>query len=122
MGVKFKNQNNTLKVFFYSEIISDDYGDNAIETYHISANTMDEAVEIWIDKFSDIKWQDKTREDFTRKDYWEAWLDHNREKTYKTYLKRLSKEKKRLYKDFKELPGIFYIGQPSVILESEIEL
>ena len=90
MGLKFKNQNpisdnNTLKVYFYTQTISDDPNDpyaddDIIIVYHIAATTVDEAVDLWIEKYSDITWKDKTREDFTRKDYWDAWVDHNREK------------------------------------------
>lgn len=79
MGLKFKNQNpisdnNTLKVYFCTQTISDDPNDarsddDIIIVYHIAATTVDEAVDLWIEKYSDITWKDKTREDFTRKDY-----------------------------------------------------
>ena len=130
MGLKFKNQNpisdnNTLKVYFYIENISNDPDDAWSEdditiVYHIAATTLDEAVNIWIENYSDIKWKDKTREDFTRKDYWEAWIDHNREKTYNVYLNKISKLKKKLSKSMIEIPGIFYIGKPCVLLESKL--
>ena len=72
MGLKFKNQNpisdnNTLKVYFCTQKISED---DIIIVYHIAATTLDEAVDIWIENYSNITWKDKTREDFTRKDYW----------------------------------------------------
>ena len=77
MGLKFKNQNpisdnNTLKVYFCTQTISDDPNDpyaddDIIIVYHIAATTVDEAVDLWIEKYSDITWKDKTREDFTRK-------------------------------------------------------
>lgn len=125
MGVMFKNQSNTLKIFCYTDVSieDDDYSDEyevTIETYHISANSIEEAIEIYINKFTDIEWHDKTREDFLRQDYYDAWVDHNREKTYTTYVKKLNKEKKKLLKEFKELPGVFYIGQPCVITTNKI--
>ena len=115
MGLKFKNQNpisdnNTLKVYFCTQKISED---DIIIVYHIAATTVDEAVDLWIEKYSDITWKDKTREDFTRKDYWEAWIDHNREKTYNVYLNKISKLKRKLSKSMIEIPGIFYIGKLS---------
>ena len=122
MGLKFKNQNpisdnNTLKVYFCTQKISED---DIIIVYHIAATTLDEAVDIWIEKYSDITWKDKTREDFTRKDYWEAWIDHNREKTYNVYLNKISKLKKKLSKSMIEIPGIFHIGKPCVLLKSKL--
>lgn len=130
MGLKFKNQNpisdnNTLKVYFYTQTISDDPNDpyaddDIIIVYHIAATTLDEAVDIWIENYSDITWKDKTREDFTRKDYWEAWIDHNREKTYNVYLNKISKLKRKLSKSMIEIPGIFHIGKPCVLLKSKI--
>ena len=122
MGLKFKNQNpisdnNTLKVYFCTQKISDD---DIIIVYHIAATTLDEAVDIWIENYSDIKWKDKTREDFTRKDYWEAWIDHNREKTYNVYLNKISKLKRKLSKSMIEIPGIFHIGKPCVLLKSKL--
>ena len=122
MGLKFKNQNpisdnNTLKVYFCTQKISED---DIIIVYHIAATTVDEAVDIWIDNYSDITWKDKTREDFTRKDYWEAWIDHNREKTYNVYLNKISKLKRKLSKSMIEIPGIFHIGKPCVLLKSKI--
>ena len=105
MGLKFKNQNpisdnNTLKVYFCTQTISDDpyTDDDIIIVYHIAATTLDEAVDIWIENYSNITWKDKTREDFTRKDYWDAWVDHNREKTYNVYLNKISKLKRKLSK------------------------
>ena len=130
MGLKFKNQNpisdnNTLKVYFCTQTISDDQNDpyaddDIIIVYHIAATTVDEAVDLWIEKYSDITWKDKTREDFTRKDYWEAWIDHNREKTYNVYLNKISKLKRKLSKSMIEIPGIFYIGRPCVLLKSKL--
>ena len=122
MGLKFKNQNpisdnNTLKVYFCTQKISED---DIIIVYHIAATTVDEAVDLWIENYSDITWKDKTREDFTRKDYWEAWIDHNREKTYNVYLNKISKLKKKLSKSMIEIPGIFYIGKPCVLLKSKL--
>lgn len=122
MGLKFKNQNpisdnNTLKVYFCTQKISED---DIIIVYHIAATTVDEAVDLWIENYSDIKWKDKTREDFTRKDYWEAWIDHNREKTYNIYLNKISKLKRKLSKSMIEIPGIFYIGKPCVLLKSKL--
>lgn len=122
MGLKFKNQNpisdnNTLKVYFCTQKISED---DIIIVYHIAATTLDEAVDIWIDNYSDITWKDKTREDFTRKDYWDAWVDHNREKTYNVYLNKISKLKRKLSKSMIEIPGIFYIGKPCVLLKSKL--
>ena len=122
MGLKFKNQNpisdnNTLKVYFCTQKISED---DIIIVYHIAATTIDEAVDLWIEKYSDITWKDKTREDFTRKDYWEAWIDHNREKTYNIYLNKISKLKRKLSKSMIEIPGIFYIGKPCVLLKSKL--
>ena len=122
MGLKFKNQNpisdnNTLKVYFCTQKISDD---DIIIVYHIAATTVDEAVDLWIENYSDITWKDKTREDFTRKDYWEAWIDHNREKTYNIYLNKISKLKRKLSKSMIEIPGIFYIGKPCVLLKSKL--
>ena len=122
MGLKFKNQNpisdnNTLKVYFCTQKISED---DIIIVYHIAATTVDEAVDLWIENYSDITWKDKTREDFTRKDYWEAWLDHNREKTYNIYLNKISKLKRKLSKSMIEIPGIFYIGKPCVLLKSKL--
>ena len=122
MGLKFKNQNpisdnNTLKVYFCTQKISED---DIIIVYHIAATTVDEAVDLWIENYSDITWKDKTREDFTRKDYWEAWIDHNREKTYNVYLNKISKLKRKLSKSMIEIPGIFYIGKPCVLLKSKI--
>lgn len=122
MGLKFKNQNpisdnNTLKVYFCTQKISED---DIIIVYHIAATTVDEAVDLWIENYSDITWKDKTREDFTRKDYWEAWIDHNREKTYNIYLNKISKLKRKLSKSMIEIPGIFYIGKPCVLLKSKI--
>lgn len=122
MGLKFKNQNpisdnNTLKVYFCTQTISED---DIIIVYHIAATTLDEAVDIWIENYSDITWKDKTREDFTRKDYWEAWIDHNREKTYNVYLNKISKLKRKLSKSMIEIPGIFHIGKPCVLLKSKI--
>ena len=122
MGLKFKNQNpisdnNTLKVYFCTQKISED---DIIIVYHIAATTVDEAVDLWIDNYSDITWKDKTREDFTRKDYWEAWIDHNREKTYNIYLNKISKLKRKLSKSMIEIPGIFYIGKPCVLLKSKL--
>lgn len=121
MGLKFKNQNpisdnNTLKVYFCTQKISED---DIIIVYHIAATTVDEAVDLWIENYSDITWKDKTREDFTRKDYWEAWIDHNREKTYNIYLNKISKLKRKLSKSMIEIPGIFYIGKPCVLLKSK---
>lgn len=121
MGLKFKNQNpisdnNTLKVYFCTQKISED---DIIIVYHIAATTVDEAVDLWIENYSDITWKDKTREDFTRKDYWEAWIDHNREKTYNIYLNKISKLKRKLSKSMIEVPGIFYIGKPCVLLKSK---
>ena len=121
MGLKFKNQNpisdnNTLKVYFCTQKISED---DIIIVYHIAATTVDEAVDLWIDNYSDITWKDKTREDFTRKDYWEAWIDHNREKTYNIYLNKISKLKRKLSKSMIEIPGIFHIGKPCVLLKSK---
>ena len=122
MGLKFKNQNpisdnNTLKVYFCTQKISED---DIIIVYHIAATTVDEAVDLWIENYSDITWKDKTREDFTRKDYWEAWIDHNREKTYNVYLNKISKLKKKLSKSMIEMPGIFHIGKPCVLLKSKL--
>lgn len=122
MGLKFKNQNpisdnNTLKVYFYTQKISED---DIIIVYHIAATTVDEAVDLWIENYSDITWKDKTREDFTRKDYWDAWVDHNREKTYNVYLNKISKLKRKLSKSMIEIPGIFHIGKPCVLLKSKI--
>ena len=122
MGLKFKNQNpisdnNTLKVYFCTQKISED---DIIIVYHIAATTVDEAVDLWIENYSDITWKDKTREDFTRKDSWEAWLDHNREKTYNIYLNKISKLKRKLSKSMIEIPGIFYIGKPCVLLKSKL--
>ena len=122
MGLKFKNQNpisdnNTLKVYFCTQKISED---DIIIVYHIAATTVDEAVDLWIDNYSDITWKDKTREDFTRKDYWEAWIDHNREKTYNIYLNKISKLKRKLSKSMIEIPGIFHIGKPCVLLKSKL--
>ena len=122
MGLKFKNQNpisdnNTLKVYFCTQKISED---DIIIVYHIAATTVDEAVDIWIDNYSDITWKDKTREDFTRKDYWDAWVDHNREKTYNVYLNKISKLKRKLSKSMIEIPGIFHIGKPCVLLKSKL--
>ena len=122
MGLKFKNQNqisdnNTLKVYFCTQKISED---DIIIVYHIAATTVDEAVDLWIENYSDITWKDKTREDFTRKDYWEAWIDHNREKTYNVYLNKISKLKRKLSKSMIEIPGIFHIGKPCVLLKSKI--
>ena len=121
MGLKFKNQNpisdnNTLKVYFCTQKISED---DIIIVYHIAATTVDEAVDLWIENYSDITWKDKTREDFTRKDYWEAWIDHNREKTYNIYLNKISKLKRKLSKSMIEIPGIFHIGKPCVLLKSK---
>ena len=69
MGLKFKNQNpisdnNTLKVYFCTQTISDDPNDpytddDIIIVYHIAATTLDEAVDIWIDNYSDITWKEK---------------------------------------------------------------
>ena len=123
MGLKFKNQNpisdnNTLKVYFCTQTINAD--DDIIIVYHIAATTVDEAVDIWIENYSDITWKDKTREDFTRKDYWEAWIDHNREKTYNVYLNKISKLKRKLSKSMIEIPGIFHIGKPCVLLKSKL--
>ena len=130
MGLKFKNQNpisdnNTLKVYFCTQTISDDPNDpytddDIIIVYHIDATTLDEAVDIWIDNYSNITWKDKTREDFTRKDYWDAWVDHNREKTYNVYLNKISKLKRKLSKSMIEIPGIFHIGKPCVLLKSKL--
>ncbi len=125
MSVKFKNQNNTLKIFCYTDISieEDDYEDDVkviTETYHISANSIEEAIEIYINKFTDIEWYDKKREDFSRQDYYDAWIDHNREKAYKTYLNKLKRETKKLMKEFKEIPGVFYIGKPCVLLNTKI--
>ena len=122
MGLKFKNKNpisdnNTLKVYFCTQKISED---DIIIVYHIAATTVDEAVDLWIEKYSDITWKDKTREDFTRKDYWEAWIDHNREKTYNVYLNKISKLKRKLSKSMIEIPGIFHIGKPCVLLKSKL--
>ena len=122
MGLKFKNQNpisdnNTLKVYFCTQKISED---DIIIVYHIAATTVDEAVDLWIENYSDITWKDKTRKDFTRKDYWEAWIDHNREKTYNIYLNKISKLKRKLSKSMIEIPGIFYIGKPCVLLKSKL--
>ena len=122
MGLKFKNQNpisdnNTLKVYFCTQKISED---DIIIVYHIAATTVDEAVDLWIENYSDITWKDKTREDFTRKDYWEAWIDHNREKTYNIYLNKISKLKRKLSKSMIEIPGIFYIGKLCVLLKSKL--
>ena len=122
MGLKFKNQNpisdnNTLKVYFCTQKISED---DIIIVYHIAATTVDEAVDLWIENYSDITWKDKTREDFTRKDYWEAWVDHNREKTYNVYLNKISKLKRKLSKSMIEIPGIFHIGKPCVLLKSKL--
>lgn len=122
MGLKFKNQNpisdnNTLKVYFCTQKISED---DIIIVYHIAATTLDEAVDLWIENYSDITWKDKTREDFTRKDYWEAWIDHNREKTYNVYLNKISKLKRKLSKSMIEIPGIFHIGKPCVLLKSKL--
>ena len=130
MGLKFKNQNpisdnNTLKVYFCTQTISDDPNDpytddDIIIVYHIPATTLDEAVDIWIENYSNITWKDKTREDFTRKDYWDAWVDHNREKTYNVYLNKISKLKRKLSKSMIEIPGIFHIGKPCVLLKSKL--
>ena len=127
MGLKFKNQNpisdnNTLKVYFCTQTISDDpyTDDDIIIVYHIAATTLDEAVDIWIENYSNITWKDKTREDFTRKDYWDAWVDHNREKTYNAYLNKISKLKRKLSKSMIEIPGIFHIGKPCVLLKSKL--
>lgn len=130
MGLKFKNQNpisdnNTLKVYFCTQTISDDPNDpytddDIIIVYHIAATTLDEAVDIWIENYSDITWKDKIREDFTRKDYWDAWVDHNREKTYNVYLNKISKLKRKLSKSMIEIPGIFHIGKPCVLLKSKL--
>ena len=130
MGLKFKNQNpisdnNTLKVYFCTQAISDDPNDpyaddDIIIVYHIAATTLDEAVDIWIENYSDITWKDKTREDFIRKDYWDAWVDHNREKTYNAYLNKISKLKRKLSKSMIEIPGIFHIGKPCVLLKSKL--
>ena len=122
MGLKFKNQNpisdnNTLKVYLCTQKISED---DIIIVYHIAATTVDEAVDLWIEKYSDITWKDKTREDFTRKDYWDAWVDHNREKTYNVYLNKISKLKRKLSKSMIEIPGIFHIGKPCVLLKSKL--
>lgn len=122
MGLKFKNQNpisdnNTLKVYFCTQKISED---DIIIVYHIAATTVDEAVDLWIENYSDITWKDKTREDFTRKDYWDAWIDHNREKTYNVYLNKISKLKRKLSKSMIEIPGIFHIGKPCVLLKSKL--
>ena len=130
MGLKFKNQNpisdnNTLKVYFCTQTISDDQNDpyaddDIIIVYHIAATTLDEAVDIWIENYSNITWKDKTREYFTRKDYWDAWVDHNREKTYNVYLNKISKLKRKLSKSMIEIPGIFHIGKPCVLLKSKL--
>ena len=127
MGLKFKNQNpisdnNTLKVYFCTQTISDDpyTDDDIIIVYHIAATTLDEAVDIWIENYSNITWKDKTREDFTRKDYWDSWVDHNREKTYNVYLNKISKLKRKLSKSMIEIPGIFHIGKPCVLLKSKL--
>ena len=127
MGLKFKNQNpisdnNTLKVYFCTQTISDDpyTDDDIIIVYHIAATTLDEAVDIWIENYSNITWKDKTREDFTRKDYWEAWIDHNREKTYNVYLNKISKLKRKLSKSMIEIPGIFHICKHCVLLKSKL--
>jgi hypothetical protein len=80
------------KFFPYDDPYADD---DIIIVYHIAATTVDEAVDLWIENYSDITWKDKTREDFTRKDYWDAWVDHNREKTYNVYLNKISKENTR---------------------------
>lgn len=125
MGVKFKNQNNTLKIFCYTDVSieEDDYSDEyevTIETYHISANSIEEAIEIYINKFTDIEWNDKTRDDFSRQDYYDAWIDHNREKTHTAYLKKLNRETKKLMKEFKEIPGVFYIGNPGVLMNNKM--
>ncbi len=125
MSVKFKNQNNTLKIFCYTDVSieEDDYSDEyevTTETYHISANSIEEAVEIYINKFTDIEWHDKTREDFSRQDYYDAWIDHNREKTRTSYLNKLKRETKKLMKEFKEIPGVFYIGKPGVLLNTKV--
>lgn len=130
MGLKFKNQNpisdnNTLKVYFCTQTISDDPNDarsddDIIIVYHIAATTVDEAVDLWVEKYSDITWKDKTREDFTRKDYWNAWVDHNRGKTYNVYLNKISKLKRKLSKSMIEIPGIFHIGKPCVLLKSKL--
>ena len=130
MALKFKNQNpisdnNTLKVYFCTQTISDDPNDryaddDIIIVYHIAATTVDEAVDLWIENYSDITWKDKTREDFTRKDYWEAWIDHNIEKTYNIYLNKISKLKRKLSKSMIEIPGIFHIGKPCVLLKSKL--
>ena len=122
MGLKFKNQNpisdnNTLKVYFCTQKISED---DIIIVYHIAATTVDEVVDLWIENYSDITWKDKTREDFTRKDYWDAWVDHNREKTYNVYLNKISKLKRKLSKSMIEIPGIFHIGKPCVLLKSKL--
>lgn len=122
MGLKFKNQNpisdnNTLKVYFCTQKISED---DIIIVYHIAATTVDEAVDLWIENYSNITWKDKTREDFTRKDYWDAWVDHNREKTYNVYLNKISKLKRKLSKSMIEIPGIFHIGKPCVLLKSKL--
>lgn len=125
MGLKFKNQNpisdnNTLKVYFCTEDVHNDlddaWSDELITiVYHIAAATVDDAIDIWIEKYSDITWKDKTREDFNRQDYCDAWIDHNREKTYNVYLNKISKLKRKLSKSMVEIPGIFYIGKPSVL-------
>ena len=130
MGLKFKNQNpisdnNTLKVYFSTQTISDDPNDpyaddDIIIVYHIAATTVDEAVDLWIENYSNITWKDKTREDFIRKDYWDAWVDHNREKTYNVYLNKISKLKRKLSKSMIEIPGIFHIGKPCVLLKSKL--
>ena len=69
MGLKFKNQNpisdnNTLKVYFCTQTISDDPNDpytddDIIIVYHIAATTLDEAVDIWIENYSEKILQEK---------------------------------------------------------------
>lgn len=130
MALKFKNQNpifdnNTLKVYFCTQTISADPNDpytddDIIIVYHIAATTLDEAVDIWIENYSNITWKDKTREYFTRKDYWDAWVDHNREIAYNVYLNKISKLKRKLSKSMIEIPGIFHIGKPCVLLKSKL--
>lgn len=130
MGLKFKNQNpisanNTLKVYFCIENVSSDpndaWSDDDITlVYHIAATTVDEAIDTWIENCSDITWKDKVRDDFNRQDYWDAWVDHNREKTYNTYLNKISRLKKKLKKSMVEIPGIFHIGKPCVLSKTKL--
>ena len=48
-------------------------------------------------------------------------IDENgNEKTYNVYLNKISKLKRKLSKSMIEIPGIFHIGKPCVLLKSKI--